>query len=781
MSKKIIFILLLFCGIITTAQKITIHGYITDHLNGERLLGASVVVMPANIGVASNNYGFYSITIPGKKDSVELRFGFVGYQTQTIKFVAKENKRLDISLHSNITLEDVTVVAKKNNPVTRSQMSLIQLQADDIKKLPGVLGESDVLRAVQLLPGVQAGNEGNTGFYVRGGGADENLILLDGVPVYNAMHLFGFFSVFNSDALQTVDVIKGGFPARYGGRLSSVLDIRMKEGNNNEIHGEGGIGLIAGRVTLEGPIKKGKSSFMISGRRTYADAYMRPLIKSMNDKGAEAGYFFYDLNAKINFYLSPKDHLYLSGYFGKDKFDGNINYDFNADTMLVNGNNFRSVMSWGNSTALVRWNHEFSKKLFSNFTAHYTKYQYDLNSNQTVLQTNGTSATYYQAYSSGVEDKSIRADIDYFPHPNHFIKTGASVAWHNYSPGAYQTLVNTGSYYNDSAFNSSFIVSKEYDVFAEDDIKLSYKIKANLGLHWAGFAVRKNFFSSLQPRISVRYLLNNDMSIKASYASMSQYIHLLTNSGVGMPTDLWVPATENVIPEVSSQIALGWQYNYKQQIELSAETYYKKMKNVIEYAEGASFINSLNNWESKVVNGTGTSYGLELMAQKKKGKTTGLIGYTLSHSNRLFPDLNKGQEFPYKYDRRHDLKLAIAHELTKNIQLSADWVFATGMATTLPVAVYLDGNNKEVEVYNTRNSFRLPAYHRLDIAAKFTKQKKHYERAWVISIYNVYNRLNTYFIFRNTVYDKASNTYKNEFYKFALFPIIPSISYQFKF
>lgn len=763
------------------AQKITIHGYITDRLNGERLLGASVVIMPANIGVASNNYGFYSITIPVTKDSAELRFGFVGYQMQSIKFVAKENKRIDISLQSNSNLEDVTVVAKKNNPVTRSQMSFIQLQPDDIKKLPGVLGESDVLRAVQLLPGVQAGNEGNAGFYVRGGGADENLILLDGVPVYNAMHLFGFFSVFNSDALQTVDVIKGGFPARYGGRLSSVLDIRMKEGNNNELHGEGGIGLIAARLTLEGPIKKGKSSFMISGRRTYADAYMRPLIKSMNDQGAEAGYFFYDLNAKMNFYLSPKDHLYLSGYFGKDKFDGNVNYDFNADTMLVNGNNFRSVMSWGNSTALVRWNHEFSKKLFSNFTAHYTKYQYDLNSNQTVLQTSGTSATYYQAYSSGVEDKSVRADIDYFPHPNHFIKTGAAITWHNYSPGAYQTLVNSGSYHNDSAFSSNFITSKEYDVFAEDDVKLSSKIKANLGLHWAGFGIRNKLFTSLQPRVSVRYLLNNDMSIKASYASMSQYIHLLTNNGVGMPTDLWVPATENIAPEISSQIAVGWQYNYKQKIELSAETYYKKMKNVIEYAEGASFINSLNNWESKVVSGTGTSYGLELMAQKKKGKTTGLIGYTLSWSNRLFPDLNKGQEFPYKYDRRHDFKLAVAHELSKNIQLSADWVFATGMATTLPVAVYLDGNNKEVEVYDTRNSFRLPAYHRLDIAAKFTKQKKHYERAWVISIYNVYNRLNTYFIFRNTVYDKSINMYKNQFYRFALFPIIPSISYQFKF
>jgi len=781
MFKKLIIIPLLFSVILATAQKITIHGYIKDSTNGERLLGASIIVLPANIGATSNNYGFYSITIPVSKDTVEIRFGFVGYKQQSFKLIPKENIKLDLALQSNAVLEEVTVTAKRNNPVYRSQMSLIQLQAKQIKSLPPVLGESDVLRAVQLLPGVQAGNEGNAGFYVRGGGADENLILMDGVPVYNAMHLFGFFSVFNSDALQTVDVIKGGFPARYGGRLSSVLDIRMKEGNKNELHGEGGIGVLAARVTLEGPIKKGRSSFMFSGRRTYADAYMRPLIRAMNDKGAEAGYFFYDLNAKMNFYISPKDQLYLSGYFGKDKFDGNVNYDFNADTLLVNGNNFKSVMDWGNSTASVRWNHEFNKKLFNNFTAHYTKYQYNLNSTQSVLQTTGNTATYYQAYTSSVEDKSIRSDIDYYMNPAHFIKAGASITWHNYSPGAFQTLVNNGSYHNDSAYHSGFMSSTEFDVYAEDDIRISSKIKSNIGLHWAGFNIQNRFFNSLQPRISVRYLLNNDMSLKASFASMSQYIHLLTNNGVGMPTDLWVPATANVPPEISSQLAAGWQYNYKNNIEFSVEAFYKKMQNVIEYAEGASFINSLNNWESKVVSGTGTSYGIEWMAQKQKGRTTGLIGYTLSWSNRLFSALNNGEQFPYKYDRRHDLKLAVTHELSKHIQLSADWVYGTGMATTLPVAVYLDNNNHEVEVYDKRNSFRLPAYHRLDIAAKFIKQKKHYERAWVISIYNVYSRMNTYFIFRNTVYDKTTNMYKNQFYKFALFPIIPSISYQFKF
>lgn len=773
---------LMFLGVFAFAQKITIHGYITDKATGERILGSSIVVAPFNTGTTSNNYGFYSITIPQTSDSIEVSCGFVGYQSQQYKFLAKENKRLDVLLSANTILEEVIVTSsRKNNKVTSSQMSMIHLNQGQIKNLPAVLGETDVLRAVQLLPGIQAGNEGNLGFYVRGGGADQNLILLDGVPVYNAMHLFGFFSVFNSDALQTVDVIKGGFPARYGGRLSSVLDIRMKEGNNQEFHGEGGIGLLAARFMLEGPIKKGKSSFMVSGRRTYADLYMRPLIKSINNKGAEAGYYFYDLNAKINFYLGRKDHLYFSGYFGKDKFDGNVNYDFNSDSLMAKNNLYKATMEWGNSTALVRWNHEFSRNLFCNMTFNYTKYQFNLSNEQNVLQTTGVNAVYYQAYSSGIEDKSLRIDLDYLPNPNHFIKIGTSVTWHNYRPGAFQTQITNSSYNNDSSYQAGFISSSEFDTYAEDDIRFSNRIKANVGLHLTGFWVRNNFFTSLQPRVSLRYLLRTDMSLKVSFAQMNQFIHLLTNNGVGMPTDLWVPATGIVPPEKSMQAAIGWQYNWKNNIEFSIESYYKKMDNVIEYKEGSSFVNALNNWENQVVTGTGTSYGIEWMAQKQKGRTTGLIGYTLSWSNRQFAELNNGQPFPYKYDRRHDLKLVVVHTLTKNIQLSADWVFSTGIATTLPVATYLNSSLSQVQVYDQRNSFRLPPYHRLDLSIKFSKQKKNFERDWVISIYNVYNRLNAYFIYQNTVYNAVTHTYYNQFYKFSLFPIIPSISYQFKF
>jgi outer membrane cobalamin receptor len=783
--KKICIVILfplMFIGVSAFAQKITIHGYITDRATGERTLGASIIVSPSNTGTTSNNYGFYSITVPKANDSIEVSYSFVGYQSQQYKFPAKENKRLDVLLSANSVLEDVIVTSsRKNNKVISSQMSTIQLNQEQIKNLPAMLGEADVLRAVQLLPGIQAGNEGNVGFYVRGGGADQNLILLDGVPVYNAMHLFGFFSVFNSDALQTVDVIKGGFPARYGGRLSSVLDIRMKEGNNQEFHGEGGLGLLAARLMLEGPVKKGKSSFMVSGRRTYADLYMRPLIKSINNKGAEAGYYFYDLNAKVNFYLGKKDHLYFSGYFGNDKFDGNVNYDFNSDSLLAKNNRYKATMEWGNSTAIVRWNHEFSRNLFCNMTFNYTKYQFNLSNTQNVLQATGVNAVYYQAYSSGIEDKSLRIDLDYLPNPNHFIKIGTSVTRHNYRPGAFQTQITNSSYNNDSSYHAGFISSSEFDTYAEDDIRFSNRIKANVGLHLTGFWVRNNFFTSLQPRVSLRYLLRTDMSLKVSFAQMNQFIHLLTNNGVGMPTDLWVPATGIVPPEKSLQAAIGWQLNWKHNIEFGIESYYKKMDNVIEYKEGSSFVNALNNWENQVVTGTGTSYGIEWMAQKQKGRTTGLIGYTLSWSDRQFADLNNGQPFPYKYDRRHDLKLAVVHALKKNIQLSADWVFSTGIATTLPVATYLNYSLSQVQVYDQRNSFRLPPYHRLDISIKFSKQKKNYERDWIISIYNVYNRLNAYFIYQNTEYDAVTHTYANQFYKFALFPIIPSISYQFKF
>lgn len=760
----------------TVAQRVTISGYITDKASGERLLGASILHSSGS-GTTSNAYGFFSLTVPANNDSVSLLISYVGYNTFSITLKGNVSKRITAVLEQLKTLDEVVVTGKRKSEIHKTtQMSTVSVPPVFIKNIPAFLGEADVLKAIQLLPGVQAGTEGSNGIYVRGGGVDQNLILLDGVPVYNASHLFGFFSVFNADAVSSVDVMKGGFPARYGGRLSSVIDIRMKEGNNQEFHGEGGIGLIASRLTLEGPIKKGKSSFMISGRRTYADLFMRPIIRKQNNNELDVGYFFYDLNAKANIFITEKDHLYLSGYFGNDKFSSNENAFGSSES----GNEYKSGIQWGNATGVVRWNHEFSRRLFSNATINYTRYKFDLFSNERWLSNNTTESA-LQRYYSGINDISSKIDFDFLPTANHFIKAGGGITWHNYSPGAFHSKLNSQSYNIDTLLKRSFLTSHEYDAYVEDDIKITARLKLNAGIHFSSFLIQERNYNSLQPRLSARFLLTKDMSIKASYVQMTQFIHLLTNSGIGLPTDLWVPATSSVPPQYCRQVAVGWAWNYKNDYEVSVEAYYKSMKNVIEYSEGASFLNTFDNWEQMVESGKGKSYGAEFFVQKKKGKTNGLIGYTLSRTDRQFDNLNGGKAFPYKYDRRHDIKLAIIHQFNKRFQLSADWVFGTGVATTLPVAVYTDASGREIEVYTNRNSFRMPAYHRMDIGLKWTKQKKQYERAWLVNIYNVYNRLNAFYIYRDTEYDPATQTQRNVFTKITLFPVIPSISYQFKF
>lgn len=728
--------------------------------------GASVYISDKNLGTTSNNFGFYSITLPA--DSVSLLITYVGLQSFEKRFLLDKDVVIDAAMEPVQELEEVVVTTSRKPGIQqRTQMSSVDLSIETIKSLPRFLGETDIIKAIQLLPGVQAGNEGQSGIYVRGGGPDQNLILLDGVPVYNVSHLFGFFSVFNADAVKSVELVKGGFPARYGGRLSSVLDIQMKEGNNKELHGEGGIGLIASRLTLEGPFKKGKeSSFMVSGRRTYIDILAKPFIKSATE-GVNTGYYFYDLNAKANVKMSEKDHLYISGYFGNDRFYAKEKYD---DYTTNAG------LTWGNATAVARWNHLFSKKLFGNLTAHYSRYNFDISSEEKGQ----TSNDYYKLrYYSGIEDVSAHYDIDFLPNPNHFIKMGTGITFHNYKPGAIQSKESyPGSTAIDTLIQYNFIKARETDTYIEDDIRLSSKLKSNVGLHFTSFSVRNKTFTSVQPRIALRYLLNPDVSLKASYAQMNQYIHLLTNSGIGLPTDLWVPVTDKVPQQKSQQWATGVAYNYKNTYEVSVEGYYKKMDNVIEYAEGASYLDASGNWEDKVEQGKAWSYGAEFFVQRKRGRTTGLIGYTLSWTNRKFANLNFGNTFPYRYDRRHDLKGAIVHKLSKRIDLSADWVFGTGQAITLPVEKYIDNNGNEIQVYQKRNGFRMAPYHRLDVAITFTKVKKHHTRNWIFSIYNVYNRRNPFYIYLGS---ENAAPYKPVFKQVSLFPLLPSFSYQFKF
>jgi outer membrane receptor for ferrienterochelin and colicin len=762
--KKLTFVIvtLLLC-LTALCQKYTISGYVSDKKTGEKLRNASIIISNKNAGTTSNNYGFFSITLP--LDSMNIFVSYAGYAAFEKTIFLNMDYKLDVELDAQKELDAVVVKSSKKPSIqNKTQMSSIDLSVETIKSLPRFLGEVDIIKAIQLLPGVQAGGEGQSGLYVRGGGPDQNLILLDGVPVYNVSHLFGFFSVFNADAVKNVELVKGGFPARYGGRLSSVLDIQMKEGNKNGLHGEGGIGLIASRLTLEGPFKKGKeSSFMISGRRTYIDILAKPITKQQT--GSDAGYYFYDLNAKANIKLSPKDHLYISGYTGDDKF-------YAKDKSNDYSNN--SGIKWGNTTAVVRWNHEFSNKLFGNLSTHYSKYKFDVG-NEEKSRTN--SNEYFKLnYFSGIEDFNVKYDFDFLPSPNHFIKMGTGITFHKYKPGAIQAKESRiGSTPTDTLLKYKFLEAKETDTYIEDDIKLSDKLKTNLGIHFTTFTTGAKTYTSLQPRVAARYLLTKDLSAKASFAQMNQYIHLLTNAGIGLPTDLWVPVTERIPAQSAYQIATGLAYNHKNKYEVSIEGYYKKMNNIIEYAEGASYLNPTSNWEDKVVVGKGWSYGAEFFLQKKTGRTTGMMGYTLSWTNRQFEAINFGNKFPYRYDRRHDLKMAVVHKLSKKIELSADFVFGTGQAITLPAAKYLDDNGQEVQAFEKRNGYRMAPYHRMDVGISFNKQKKKFSRSWIVSVYNLYDRRNPFFLYLGE--DAGKPAYK----QVSLFPILPSITYQIKF
>jgi len=775
--RKIVFTALLFISLIWnySAQSFTISGYVSDKNSGEKLLSATVFNSKDFNGTISNEYGFYSLTL--KSDTVILNYNYIGFTPQKNKFYLRSDTVINIELISSNLLDEVVINAENNSEQfqERSQMSTIEIPIEQIRALPAFLGEVDILKTLQLLPGVSGGSEGSSGIFVRGGSPDQNLILLDGVPVYNASHLFGFFSVFNSDAINKVTLIKGGFPARYGGRLSSVIDIRMKEGNMNEFHGEGSIGVIASRLTLEGPIKKGKTSFMVSGRRTYIDLITRPIIQAQSEGDGVSGYYFYDLNAKINHKFSDKDRLYLSGYFGRDKAYFNNEYQYDEDSYRTEENG----LFWGNATAVARWNHVFSNKVFSNLTATFTDYKFDIYSNYNDENEDGTNSFFGFEYFSGIYDWSLKYDFDFIPSPKHYLKFGAGVTYHTFQPGATQFESDDIDIFTEGfELSSENIYATEFDLYVEDDWEINDKLKMNVGLHASAFLVEEVFYKSLQPRISARYLINNDLSLKASFSTMTQYIHLLTNSGIGLPTDLWVPATDTVEPQRAFQPAIGIAYVFKKNYEVSVEGYYKKMNSIIEYKDGANYLfEGLKGWEDKVEIGEGQAYGAELFVQKRNGKLTGWVGYTLSWSNRQFPTINLGEVFPYKYDRRNDFEIAVIYKLKDNIELSGTWVYSTGQPISLPIAKYEGVFNEVIYAYEGRNGYRMNDYHRMDVNISLHKEKKWGERTWNFGAYNLYNRLNPFFIYQQ--YDYMTNT--NNYKQVSLFPIIPSVSYEFKF
>jgi hypothetical protein len=777
--------LLICLPFVSVAQRATINGYIKDQATGENLIGATVMHEATLSGTTANVHGFYSFTL--RADTCTLIYSYVGYQPIRMSFRLHGDTTLNVNLAAANQLDEVVVEATRGEELEKlTKMGSVTLTAEQIKSLPAFLGEVDVLKIIQLMPGVKS-SEGSTGLYVRGGGPDQNLMLLDGVPVYNASHLFGFFSVFNADAINRVELIKGGFPARYGGRLSSVIDINMKDGNMKELHGEGSIGIIAAKLALEGPIIKDKTSFLVSGRRTYADILAWPFIKAAPDD-VKAGYFFHDFNAKINHIFNQKNRIYLSTYWGDDKAYSRYRDEYRQPNGTVIQSEEEAGLKWGNFINALRWNHIVGPRLFSNLTATYSKYHFNIFSEYSEVitppDTTSTREFGYAEYNSGIRDWAAKLDFDFIPTPDHYIRFGGQAIRHLFSPGAFATQSSTEL---DTTIGARKIYANEFSVYVEDDMRVGDLVKINAGIHASAFAVEGNLYHSVQPRLAARLMLGSELSMKASYAMMTQYIHLLTNAGLGLPTDLWVPSTAKVAPQQARQAALGFAKSYKSRYEFSLEGYYKTMESLIEYRDGASFINLDDDWQNNVVTGgQGRSYGTEVLLQKKTGSLTGWIGYTLSWAERQFDELNFGKWYYYKYDRRHDISVAMTHSWNKRLDFSAAWVFGTGNAITLPIASYPGPANEQpgdpyryftsIDYFGQRNAFRMRSYHRLDLSISFVKEKKWGERKWTIAVYNTYNRQNPFYmdLGRTPQGDLA-------FYQYSLFPVIPSIAYSFKF
>ena len=759
----------------------TVNGYVKDSSNGESVIGATISIGGKTI--TTNAYGFYSITL--EQGTYDVLVTHVSFLSQSFRLQLSTNIEHNVMLVSrSAAMNEVVVYSKRRDANVRAaQMGRIDLSVSQIKNIPAFLGEVDILKTIQLLPGVRNAGEGNAGFYVRGGGPDQNLILLDDAVVYNTGHLFGFFSIFNSDAIKNVTLYKGGMPAQYGSRLSSVLDVSMKDGNSNQFQAEGGIGLIASRISFQGPIKKEKASFIVSARRTYIDALIKPFIKrSSNFYGS--GYYFYDLNAKVNYRFSEKDRLYLSGYFGRDVFT------FNNSEL-----SFNASIPWGNSTATLRWNHVFNRKLFANTTVLYNDYHFTFGAAQNNFEVK---------MSSGIRDGNAKIDFDYYPSGSHRMKFGGLLTYHKFFP-------NVTSGRQDSVVFSPVSEGIKYAIenglYVQDDWDVSEKLKFSYGLRWSSFTqigpytkyerdanqnktdstVYKDLekirnYHGLEPRLTIRYAASSSTSIKASVTRNLQFIHLVSNAGTTLPTDLWVPSTFRVKPQISWQYAAGIFRNFSNnEYETSLEVYYKDMRNQIEYREG--YTPSLTDPEEEFVFGKGWSYGTELFINKVRGKLTGWIGYTLSWTWRKFPDLNEGVKYPAKYDRRHDLSLVATYEKNSRWKFGMVFVYGTGNATSLPERFYII-NGVLTQEYSSINQYRLKPYHRLDLSATYTplpRKRKKVQSYWVFGVYNAYSRMNPYFIYFNQSGSPATGTQKIEARQVSLFPILPSVTWNFRF
>jgi hypothetical protein len=778
--------------------KNTLSGYITDAKSGEAIIGARISVPNLKQGTITNSYGFYSLTVESGVQTFE--FKSIGLDTEIKQIDLTNDVIFNLEMGSTLTeLQEVKVNAKKGENVNSTKIGQIELNINEIKTLPAFMGEVDIIKTIQLLPGVSSVSEGGQGFYVRGGGPDQNLVLLDEGVVYNAAHLFGFFSVFNADAVKSVNLIKGGIPANYGGRMSSVLEVNMNEGNNKKFKVKGGLGVIASRLTIEGPLKKEKGSFIISARRTYIDLLMKAAIPD-SSAFSGSGYYFYDLNLKLNYKLGEKDRIFLSGYYGKDQF-----------TFGNKDDNFKVNMPWGNGIAALRWNHLFTNKLFLNLTTTFSDYKFSFGSEQDQFKI---------ALNSGVRDLGAKADFSYFPNTRHKIKWGLDYIYHTFTPAT----VSASS--EDVVFDTGKaqkLFSHESAIYLLDEFDINEKFKINAGLRYSMFQHVGPFtrfvkgdiskpdstieyskgdliklYHGLEPRISARWLLGDNSSIKAGYTYNYQYVHLASLSAVSLPTDIWYPSTDLAKPQKGWQGSVGYFRNFNNdKYEVSVELYYKGMKNLVEFKEGALPGDNVNdNTDNLLVYGQGWAYGAEFFIKKSFGKLTGWIGYTLAKTERKFPDLNNGNVFPAKYDRRHDLSVVAGYKLNDRWTFGAAFIYATGNTLTLPTSWYVQDQNLLFN-YGSRNSTRMAPYHRLDISITFYDKaykikhdettgeeiqvKRKFRSNCAFSVYNVYNRANPFFVYVDNDGNFLNGTFDIKVKQVTLFPIIPSLTWNFEF
>ena len=801
-------------------KQVTVSGFVRDKRSAESLIGASVYESGSRVGTASNNFGFFSLTLPG--GDITIRASYIGYTGRLYNLTDLERDTvLTIELEPSASLQEVVVTGQSTSKqsVLSTQMGALEINQQTIRSTPVMFGEADIIKTLQLTPGVSSGTEGTAGMYVRGGNVDENLFLIDGNPVYQINHIGGIFSAFNPEAISGMDFFKSGFPSRYGGRLSSVVDVHMKEGNMKEYHGSATLGLISGNLNFEGPIVKDRTSFNISLRRTWLDVLSAPAlaiankITKKNGIRTRARYAFHDLNLKVNHIFNDRSRMYFSLYNGNDVLKGGSS-DFPSSSNTEDSYNYDTDVSlrWGNIMATTGWTYVFNNRLFGKLSGVFTRYHSKLRSTDHDIEGKEGDSDYYERFSenttnTGIMDLGVRTSFDYLPVHSHHIRFGGDYLVHRFRP----------EYNRSSSFDKSqdFIsnINKEYandllwgheaGVFAEDDWTLLPSVRINAGVRFSLFNVQGKTYTGVEPRVSLRWLLADNLSFKASYSRMNQYVHLISNSFISLPTDAWMPVTRKLKPLLSDQVSAGFYYDLNKTYSFSVEGYYKTMENLLEYRDGHTFTPSYLNWEDKLTAGDGRAYGAEFMVRKETGRTTGWIGYGLSWADRKFDELNLGERYPARFDNRHKLNIVVMHKISPKVEISAAWSYASGNHVTLSLENYEEqetggrfdytggyGNDplyNSIDYYEGRNNYQLPAYHRLDLGLKIYRPKKKGRMGiWTISIYNVYSRMNPFMIYKSDKEVKDSNSaygykYVPVFKTVGIMPIIPSISYTYKF